>query len=167
MQLVFFARILWDLSLYFSLANFLAALFGGGLSSVAPFLILGFSALGCSVLSQKAARLRFGPLAGLAVEVVKNLLFFASGKSTEGIVGVVANLAAGGTFVLVAGLAAQFLRLRWGSADLKVEMMEVPALAISSTDIRERFAQRRPVRYLLPEAVAMYVQKNRLYGGSS
>lgn len=54
-----------------------------------------------------------------------------------------------------------------GSAELRVEMMEVPALAISSTDIRERVAARRPVRYLLPEAVAMYVQKNRLYGGVS
>ena len=54
-----------------------------------------------------------------------------------------------------------------GSAALKVEMMVVPALAISSTDIRERVAARRPVRYLLPEAVAMYVQKNRLYGGNS
>jgi len=54
-----------------------------------------------------------------------------------------------------------------GSAALTVEMMVVPALAISSTDIRERVAARRPVRYLLPEAVAMYVQKNRLYGGNS
>lgn len=54
-----------------------------------------------------------------------------------------------------------------GSGALRVEMMEVPALAISSTDIRERVAARRPVRYLLPEAVAIYVRKNRLYGGNS
>lgn len=47
---------------------------------------------------------------------------------------------------------------------IDVEFMEVPALAISSTDIRERIATRRPVRYLLPEAVAAYVGKNRLYG---
>lgn len=46
---------------------------------------------------------------------------------------------------------------------LKVEIMEVPALAISSTDIRARIAARRPVRYLLPEAVATYVSKNHLY----
>jgi nicotinate-nucleotide adenylyltransferase len=43
--------------------------------------------------------------------------------------------------------------------------MEVPALAISSTDIRERMASRRPVRYLLPEAVATYAEKNALYRG--
>jgi nicotinate-nucleotide adenylyltransferase len=46
---------------------------------------------------------------------------------------------------------------------LVVQTMEVPALAISSTDIRSRVASRRPVRYLLPEAVAAYVAKNRLY----
>jgi nicotinate-nucleotide adenylyltransferase len=50
------------------------------------------------------------------------------------------------------------------AAKLKTELMEVPALAISSTDIRARVADRRPVRYLLPEAVAAYVRKNGLYG---
>lgn len=45
----------------------------------------------------------------------------------------------------------------------RVEYMEVPALAISSSDIRERVAGRRPVRYLLPEAVAAYIEKNGLY----
>lgn len=44
-----------------------------------------------------------------------------------------------------------------------VESMEVPALAISSSDIRARVAARRPVRYLLPEAVAAYIEKNGLY----
>jgi len=46
---------------------------------------------------------------------------------------------------------------------LELEFMEVPALAISSTDIRARVMQRRPIRYLLPEAVASYITKNRLY----
>lgn len=49
---------------------------------------------------------------------------------------------------------------------MHIEFMEVPALAISSTDIRERIAERRPVRYLLPEAVATYIAKNDLYPGS-
>lgn len=44
-----------------------------------------------------------------------------------------------------------------------VESMEVPALAISSSDIRARVAARRPVRYLLPESVATYIDKNGLY----
>jgi nicotinate-nucleotide adenylyltransferase len=46
----------------------------------------------------------------------------------------------------------------------RVDFMEIPALAISSTEIRARMAKRRPVRYLLPEAVASYAQKNALYG---
>ena len=50
---------------------------------------------------------------------------------------------------------------------LVVQAMEVPALAISSTDIRARLTSRRPVRYLLPEAVAAYVTKNRLYGAEA
>jgi nicotinate-nucleotide adenylyltransferase len=45
----------------------------------------------------------------------------------------------------------------------KVESMEVPALAISSSDIRDRVGDRRPVRYLLPESVAAYIEKNGLY----
>lgn len=49
------------------------------------------------------------------------------------------------------------------SSRLQVDLMEVPALAISSTDIRARILGRRPVRYLLPEAVAAYMMKNHLY----
>jgi len=44
-----------------------------------------------------------------------------------------------------------------------VESMAVPALAISSSDIRDRVASHRPIRYLLPEAVAAYIEKNGLY----
>jgi len=55
------------------------------------------------------------------------------------------------------------LRAPEGAAVPRVEAMAVPALAISSSDIRQRVAARRPVRYLLPEAVAAYVEKNGLY----
>lgn len=39
----------------------------------------------------------------------------------------------------------------------------VPALAISSTDIRERIATRRPIRYLVPLAVEEYIKTHRIY----
>jgi nicotinate-nucleotide adenylyltransferase len=50
------------------------------------------------------------------------------------------------------------------SQDVRVEFVEVPALAISSTDIRRRVAERRPIRYLLPESVSAYILKHGLYG---
>jgi len=47
---------------------------------------------------------------------------------------------------------------------LAVEFIEVPALAISSTDIRRRVLDRRPIRYLTPEPVGAYIYKYGLYG---
>lgn len=45
----------------------------------------------------------------------------------------------------------------------EVSLVEVPALAISSTDIRARVAEGRPIDYLVPEGVARYVSKRGLY----
>jgi nicotinate-nucleotide adenylyltransferase len=44
-----------------------------------------------------------------------------------------------------------------------ITVMNIPALAISSTDIRARVAQGRPIRYLVPEGVKSYVEKEGLY----
>jgi nicotinate-nucleotide adenylyltransferase len=44
-----------------------------------------------------------------------------------------------------------------------VSVMSVPALAISSTDIRGRVKGGRPIRYLVPEGVKTYIDKARLY----
>jgi len=44
-----------------------------------------------------------------------------------------------------------------------ITVMNIPALAISSTDIRARVHQGRPIRYLVPEGVNSYVQKAGLY----
>jgi nicotinate-nucleotide adenylyltransferase len=45
----------------------------------------------------------------------------------------------------------------------KIFVMEVPALAISSTDIRRRVKEKRPVDYLVPEGVSNYILKHGLY----
>jgi len=45
----------------------------------------------------------------------------------------------------------------------KIECMEVPALAISSTELRERVASQRSIRYLTPNSVVAYIDKHGLY----
>lgn len=47
--------------------------------------------------------------------------------------------------------------------DFTVHSIEVPALMISSTDIRSRVKNRKPIKYLLPEAVENYIIKEKLY----
>jgi nicotinate-nucleotide adenylyltransferase len=44
-----------------------------------------------------------------------------------------------------------------------IRLLEIPALAISSTDIRRRVAEGRPIRYLLPDAVASFIDEHGLY----
>jgi len=41
--------------------------------------------------------------------------------------------------------------------------LEVPALAISSTDIRARVKNNKSIRYLLPEEVRLYIEERNLY----
>lgn len=46
-----------------------------------------------------------------------------------------------------------------------VSTLEVPALAISSTDVRERVAAGEPVWYLVPDGVVQHIAKYSLYRG--
>ena len=47
-----------------------------------------------------------------------------------------------------------------------LSLVEVPALAISSTDCRRRARQSQPLWYLMPDGVVQYVSKRRLYRSS-
>jgi nicotinate-nucleotide adenylyltransferase len=47
----------------------------------------------------------------------------------------------------------------------RVTIVEIPALAISSSDCRERTARGEPIWYLVPDGVVQYVAKHRLYAG--
>ncbi|AFC43044.1 nicotinic acid mononucleotide adenylyltransferase [Mycobacterium intracellulare subsp. yongonense 05-1390] len=48
-------------------------------------------------------------------------------------------------------------------ADDALTLVEIPALAISSTDCRRRAEEHRPLWYLMPDGVVQYVSKRRLY----
>lgn len=52
-----------------------------------------------------------------------------------------------------------------GIADIneKIHIIKIPALAISSTDIRNRVRTGKPIRYLLPEGVANHIYKMNFY----
>ena len=47
--------------------------------------------------------------------------------------------------------------------DGAVTLVEVPAMAISSSDCRDRVAAGRPVWYLVPDGVVQYISKRNLY----
>lgn len=50
----------------------------------------------------------------------------------------------------------------FGRSD-QISLMEIPAMAISSTDLRERASTGKPVWYLVPDGVVQYITKHRLY----
>ncbi len=54
------------------------------------------------------------------------------------------------------------LERRYGVSILRVN---VPAMGISSTDIRQRARSGRSIRYLVPEAVEEYIRRHGLYRG--
>ena len=54
-----------------------------------------------------------------------------------------------------------------GLPDGKVSLVEIPALAISSTECRERVQDGEPVWYLVPDGVVQYIAKRDLYATES
>jgi nicotinate-nucleotide adenylyltransferase len=65
------------------------------------------------------------------------------------------------------GLARIVVFARPGSripeSSLIQQTIRVPAIDISATDIRRRVREGRSIRYLVPDAVAEYVSRHRLY----
>jgi nicotinate-nucleotide adenylyltransferase len=47
-----------------------------------------------------------------------------------------------------------------------ITLLEIPALAISSTECRERVAAGQPIWYLVPDGIVQYINKRRMYRGA-
>ncbi|MBV9380482.1 MAG: nicotinate-nucleotide adenylyltransferase [Streptosporangiaceae bacterium] len=54
-----------------------------------------------------------------------------------------------------------------GLPDGKVSLVEVPALAISSSECRARVAAGEPIWYLVPDGIVQYIAKRKLYARSA
>ncbi|HHV65135.1 MAG TPA: nicotinate-nucleotide adenylyltransferase [Peptococcaceae bacterium] len=60
------------------------------------------------------------------------------------------------------GLLASFAR-KYSFPKDQILLLEIPALAISSTDIRARVHKKKSIRYLLPDEVRLFIKENKLY----
>jgi len=49
----------------------------------------------------------------------------------------------------------------------RAEFFRMPRVGISSTDIRRRVQTQEPIKYLVPDPVASYIDEHRLYGGTA
>ena len=50
-----------------------------------------------------------------------------------------------------------------GLPDDRVSLIEIPALAISSTTCRQRVEAGEPIWYLVPDGIVQYISKRTLY----
>src|SRR5690348_11039580 len=53
--------------------------------------------------------------------------------------------------------------LRSLGADRRATMLEMPQFGVSSSAVRERARQGRPLRFLVPDSVASFVERKGLY----
>ncbi|WP_327090551.1 nicotinate-nucleotide adenylyltransferase [Nonomuraea sp. NBC_01738] len=53
-----------------------------------------------------------------------------------------------------------------GLPEGKVTLLEIPALAISSSECRQRVAEGEPIWYLVPDGIVQYIGKRGLYHGN-
>jgi nicotinate-nucleotide adenylyltransferase len=62
-----------------------------------------------------------------------------------------------------AGREAVTAALRAAGTPVEPAFLDAPRVDVSSSDIRDRVRRGQPIRYLVPDAVADYVQAHRLY----
>jgi len=55
---------------------------------------------------------------------------------------------------------------RLGPLAARIRLLQIPGVAVSSSDLRQMAAQGYPLRYLVPEPVLRYIAEHRLYEGA-
>jgi nicotinate-nucleotide adenylyltransferase len=76
-----------------------------------------------------------------------------------------AILAVAGRAELSRGAIVERLRGLRGVPD-RLRFFDMPRMDISSSLIRARIVDRRPVRYLVPDGVVAYIERNALYAAA-
>jgi nicotinate-nucleotide adenylyltransferase len=78
--------------------------------------------------------------------------------------------------VLERATVAVFERVSWGRNAImikigrvpgaqRVRYLDMPLIQVSSSAIRRRVRENRPIRYLVPDKVATYIEEKKLYAG--
>ena len=67
-----------------------------------------------------------------------------------------------GVYLIVVGLVLDVLRSL--GAEGRATMLEMPQFGVSSSAVRERAAAGRPLRCLVPEPVARFIEEKGIYG---
>jgi nicotinate-nucleotide adenylyltransferase len=49
----------------------------------------------------------------------------------------------------------------------RARFFRMPQIGVSSTIVRERVRAKQPIRYIVPDQVAEYIARHRLYGGTA
>jgi nicotinate-nucleotide adenylyltransferase len=67
------------------------------------------------------------------------------------------------------GIAQEVLvdRLAGVLGDKAVAFLDIPRVDVSSTKVRQRVGEGRPIRHIVPDAVARYVAEHKLYDGAT
>lgn len=109
---------------------------------------------------QSLARMHAGPLYFITgADAVMEMMGWHDPKGILALAQVIAATRPGyaltGLSNMIAGLGEM--------AEGRIHTLEVPALAISSSDIRGRLERGLPIKYLVPESVEQYIAKIGLY----